>query len=67
MLVYDKSLIDRLKADPKRTVVFPDEADAQAAKTVFEPVIQAWVKKNPRNGEIYQAVLTEVEKFRAGK
>ena len=32
MLVYDKSLIDRLKADPKRTVVFPDEADAQAAQ-----------------------------------
>ena len=28
MLVYDKSLIDRLKSEPKRTVVFPDEADA---------------------------------------
>jgi TRAP-type C4-dicarboxylate transport system substrate-binding protein len=67
MLVYDKSLIDRLKADPKRTVVFPDEADAQAAKTVFEPVIQAWVKKNPRNGETYQAVLAEIDKFRANK
>ena len=27
MLEYDQSLIDRLKADPKRTVVFPDAAD----------------------------------------
>lgn len=67
MLVYDKSLIDRLKADQKRTVVFPDEADTQAAKTAFEPVIQAWVKKSPRNAEIYQAVLTEIEKARSGK
>jgi len=67
MLVYDKSLVDRLKADPKRTVVFPDEADAQAARAAFEPVIQAWAKKSARNGEIYQAVLTEIEKFRAGK
>ena len=67
MLVYDKSLVDRLKADPKRTVVFPDDADAQAARTAFEPVIQAWAKKSPRNGEIYQAVLAEIEKFRSGK
>jgi len=67
MLVYDKSLIDRLKSDPKRTIVFPDESDAAAAKKAFEPVIQAWVKKSPRNQEIYQATLTEIEKFRSGK
>jgi TRAP-type C4-dicarboxylate transport system substrate-binding protein len=67
MLVYDKSLIDRLKSDPKRTVVFPSEADAAAAKAAFDPVIQAWIKKSPRNQEIYQAVLAEIEKFRSGK
>lgn len=67
MLVYDKSLIDRLKSEPKRTVVFPDEADAQAAQTAFEPVIQAWVKKSSRNGEIYKAVVAEIEKFRSSK
>jgi TRAP-type C4-dicarboxylate transport system substrate-binding protein len=67
MLVYDKQLIDRLKADPKRTVVFPDAADAAAAKAAFAPVIAAWIKKRPRNAEIYQATLTEIEKYRAGK
>lgn len=67
MLVYDKELIDRLKADPKRKVVFPDEADAAAAQTAFEPVIQAWIKKTPRNAEIYQATLNEIEAYRAGK
>lgn len=67
MLVYDKELTDRLKADPKRKVVFPDEADAAAAQVSFEPVIQAWMKKNPRNAEVYKAALNEIETYRSGK
>jgi TRAP-type C4-dicarboxylate transport system substrate-binding protein len=67
MLVYDKELIDRLKADSKRTVVFPDEADTAAAQAAFDSVIQVWIKKSPRNGEIYKATLAEIEKYRAGK
>ena len=67
MLVYDKELIDRLKADQKRKVVFPDEADSAAAQAAFDSVIQAWVKKSPRNAEIYKATVAEIEKYRAGK
>lgn len=67
MVVYDQSLVDRLKSDPKRTVVFPSAADAEAAKAAFEPVIQAWTNKSPRNQEIYRAALAEIEKIRSGK
>jgi TRAP-type transport system periplasmic protein len=67
MLVYDKSLVERLQADPKRTVVFPSAADSEAAKAAFEPVIQAWIKKSPRNQQIYDAAIAEIEKLRSGK
>jgi TRAP-type transport system periplasmic protein len=67
MLEYDQSLIDRLKSDPKRTVVFPDAADQAAARVAFEPVIQAWIAKRPQNAELYKAATGEIEKIRAKK
>jgi TRAP-type C4-dicarboxylate transport system substrate-binding protein len=67
MLEYDRSLINRLQSDPKRTVVFPDAADQQAARTAFEPVIKAWTAKSPRNDELYKAVVAEIENIRGGK
>ena len=67
MLEYDQSLIDRLKADPKRTVVFPDAADQEAARVAFEPVIQSWIAKRPQNADLYKAATGEIEKIRAKK
>jgi TRAP-type C4-dicarboxylate transport system substrate-binding protein len=67
MLEYDRDLIKKLQADPKRTVVFPDAADQQAARVAFEPVIQAWIAKGPRNADLYKAATAEVERIRAGK
>ena len=67
MLEYDQSLIDRLKSDPNRTVVFPDAADQAAARVAFEPVIQAWIAKRPQNAELYKAATGEIEKIRAKK
>jgi TRAP-type C4-dicarboxylate transport system substrate-binding protein len=67
MLEYDQSLIDRLKADPKRTVVFPDATDQEAARVAFEPVIQSWIAKRPQNAELYKAATGEIEKIRAKK
>lgn len=67
MLEYDQSLIDRLKADPKRTVVFPGAADQEAARVAFEPVIQSWIAKRPQNAELYKTATGEIEKIRAKK
>ncbi|MGH7002392.1 MAG: TRAP transporter substrate-binding protein [Alphaproteobacteria bacterium] len=67
MLEYDKALIERLKSDSKRTVVFPDAAEHEAARTAFEPVIKTWAAKSPRNAEIYRAAIAEIQKVRSGK
>jgi TRAP-type transport system periplasmic protein len=66
MLEYDRDLIKRLQSDPKRNVVFPDHADEEAARVAFEPVISAWIGKNPRNAEVYQAAVTEIKSVRPG-
>lgn len=67
MIEYDRDLIARLRSDPKRTVVFPDGADQEAARAAFEPVIKSWVAKRPQNGELYRAATAEIEKIRSGK
>jgi len=67
MLVYDKQLVQRLRDDPKRKVVFPSAADQKAADAAFEPIIKAWAAKSPQNAEVYKAALTEIQKDRAGK
>jgi len=66
-VAYDSELIKRLQADPKRKVLIPSEADQNAARARFEPVIAAWVGKSPRNAELYKAVKAEIEKVRARK
>jgi TRAP-type C4-dicarboxylate transport system substrate-binding protein len=67
MLEYDSSLVKKLQSDPKRKVTFPDAADQSAAAAAFEPVIKAWIGKNPRNSDLYKAAAAEIEKVRAGK
>jgi TRAP-type C4-dicarboxylate transport system substrate-binding protein len=67
MLEYDSALVKRLQDDPKRKVVFPDAADHKAAQAAFDPVIKAWVAKNPRNPELYKAVTAAIDKARTGK
>jgi TRAP-type C4-dicarboxylate transport system substrate-binding protein len=67
MLEYDASLVKKLQSDPKRKVVFPSAADQKAARAAWEPVIKAWAGKTPRNGEVYKALVTELEKDRSKK
>jgi TRAP-type C4-dicarboxylate transport system substrate-binding protein len=67
MLAYDKQLVQRLRDDPKRKVVFPSAADQKAADAAFEPIIKAWAAKSPQNAEVYKATLAEIQKDRARK
>jgi len=67
MLVYDKQLVQRLRDDPKRKVVFPGAADQKAADAAFEPIIKTWAAKSPRNAEVYKAMLAEIQKDRGRK
>jgi TRAP-type transport system periplasmic protein len=67
MLVYDAQLVQRLRDDPKRKVVFPSTADQSAADTAFEPVIKAWAAKSPQHAAVYKATLAEIQGDRARK
>lgn len=67
MLAYDAELVKRMESDPKRKVVHPGPADAEAARKALEPVRTAWVSKSPRHAELYRQVLAEIEKVRAQK
>lgn len=67
MLEYDASLVKRLQSDPKRKVVFPSAADQKAAQAAFEPVVKAWAGRSPRHGEVYRALVSELEKEHSRK
>lgn len=64
---YDAELVKRLQSDPKRTVVIPGAADREAARLAFEPLINAWIAKSARNGELYKMVKAELELVRSAK
>ena len=58
-------VMEQLKSDPKRTVIFPSQADLDTAQATFKTVIKEWQAKNPRNLELLTAVETEIAKLRS--
>ena len=49
---YNDELIKQFRADKKRTVVTPSEADQKVIKTVSEKVTADWAAKDPRNAQL---------------
>jgi TRAP-type C4-dicarboxylate transport system substrate-binding protein len=64
---YYEALIKQLRADPKRTVVVPNEAEFAAIQTQFKPVIQEWAGRSPRNQELLKLLEQEIALVRAGR
>jgi TRAP-type C4-dicarboxylate transport system substrate-binding protein len=60
----DDRVMEQFKSDPKRTVIFPSQRDADTAQAVFRTVIDEWQAKNPRNRELLTAVEGEIAKLR---
>jgi TRAP-type C4-dicarboxylate transport system substrate-binding protein len=58
-------ILEQLKADPKRTVIFPSKADRETAAVAFRTVIEDWLAKHPRNPELLKIVQAEIAKLRA--
>jgi TRAP-type C4-dicarboxylate transport system substrate-binding protein len=58
-------LMDRFKADPKRTVVFPTEADQKAADVVFASVAKEWGARDPRNEALLAKARSMLNDIRA--
>ena len=52
MTAYMADVHNRMKTDPKRTVVEPSAADLAAADRVFANVKKEWTAKDSRNAEL---------------
>lgn len=48
---YSDSVIEKFKADKKRTVVLPSKSDMDATKSAYAKVTAEWAAKDPRNAQ----------------
>jgi TRAP-type C4-dicarboxylate transport system substrate-binding protein len=58
-------IVEQLKSDPKRRVVFPSQVDLDAAEDRFKIVSKEWQAKSPHNLALLTAVETEIAKLRS--
>lgn len=54
-----------LKDDPRRTVIFPSEADRRTIDAAFKAVIDEWAGKSERNKALLDMAQAEIAKIRA--
>lgn len=64
---FNASVIDQFRADKKRTVVAPSEADLKAIKTASEKVTADWMAKDPNNPKLLVKAQELLAQIRAGK
>lgn len=64
---YNDSLVEKLKADPNRTVSFPPQSDFEAIQPTFDRIIETWAAASPRNQELLDIVRAEIAAIRAGQ
>jgi TRAP-type transport system periplasmic protein len=64
---YNDALVAKLRADGKRRVVFPPQAELDATAAALKPVVAEWGAKSPRNQELLQLVESEIAKVRDAK
>ncbi len=64
---YENELVSRMRADPRRTVVFPSADDEKVADRAFQETIKNWIKQRPENQDLYTAAEKELKQFRAEK
>ncbi len=64
---YNNEVIEQFRADKKRTVVTPSEADLAAIKPVADKVTADWAAKDPKNAELLAKAREMLVKIRAQK
>jgi TRAP-type C4-dicarboxylate transport system substrate-binding protein len=62
---YNDELIGKFKADPKRTVTVPSQADLAAIQPIYQKVTAEWIAKSPQNAELLTKVRELLAKIRA--
>jgi len=62
---HHDDVIDRFKADSKRTVVMPSQTDLEAIKPIYEKVTLEWAAKDPRNAALLAKAREILAQIRA--
>jgi TRAP-type C4-dicarboxylate transport system substrate-binding protein len=62
---YDAEILERLKSDPRRKVIYPSPRDLAVARDVFDTVATQWAGSNPRNRTLLDKVDAEIAEFRS--
>lgn len=64
---FSQSVLNQLKADPRRKVVEPSEQDRAAAQRAYDAVADSWAAMSPRNRDLLALVRAEIAKVRSAK
>ena len=59
------AMLEQLKSDPQRTVVFPSEAEIVVAKAAFRTLRSEWADANPHHRQLLDAVEAEISRYRS--
>jgi TRAP-type C4-dicarboxylate transport system substrate-binding protein len=64
---YNKKVLEELKSDPSRKVIFPSQAETDVAKQAFKVVAAEWVEANPHNRQLLNGVEAELRQIRSAR
>jgi TRAP-type C4-dicarboxylate transport system substrate-binding protein len=68
--IYDRSdarILQELKSDPARSVVFPSPADLEIAHAAFRSVIADWAAKSPHDTQLLKRTEAQIAELRASR
>jgi TRAP-type C4-dicarboxylate transport system substrate-binding protein len=63
----DTQVMEQLKSDPKRTVIYPSASDLEIAHIAFKSVVAQWTAQNSHNRELLKLTETEIGLLRAAR
>ncbi|HWX35770.1 MAG TPA: TRAP transporter substrate-binding protein DctP [Steroidobacteraceae bacterium] len=63
--VFDEQLMQQLKPDLQRKIIFPSQPDLDRAQVAFTSVIEEWAEKSTHNRELLNRADAEIAKVRS--
>jgi TRAP-type C4-dicarboxylate transport system substrate-binding protein len=62
----EAAALERIKADPQRTVAEPSQADRATARRVYDEMIESWAAKSAQNARLVETIRAELAAIRSG-
>jgi TRAP-type C4-dicarboxylate transport system substrate-binding protein len=62
---YNTALLDQLKSDPLRTVIFPSQPEIDVAEGAFRAVRTEWAEASAHHRVLLNAVEAEISRYRS--